>query len=163
MSLTLLSFLFFKIYLFLVVSGLRCGTQDILVGCVQGLVSTGSAAHGLRRPVACGILDTWPGIKPASSASEGGFVTTAPAGKSLLLCFLTGSYSSIHLSVYAWASFLPLRSRVKERFEGRPLWTDVMIPRPGWRRGLEAVKEGKGTKGARESRVPKPQGSSASC
>ena len=92
---------------------------------------------------------------------ECGFLTTAPAGKSLLLCFLTGSYSSVHFSVSAWAPFLPLRSRVKERFEGRPLWTDGMIPRLGWRRGLEAVKEGKGTKGARESRAPKPQGSAS--
>ena len=36
----------------------------------------------LRCPGACGILVPQPGIKPTSSALEGGFLTTGPPGKS---------------------------------------------------------------------------------
>ena len=55
---------------------------------VQAPECTGSVvvAHGLRCPVACGILVPLPGIKPASSALEGGFLTTGPPGKSPKLC-----------------------------------------------------------------------------
>ena len=38
-----------------------------------------------RCSVACGILVPRPGIKPASPALEGGFLTTGPPGKLLLL------------------------------------------------------------------------------
>ena len=41
-------------------------------------------AHGLSCSVACGILVPLPGIKPESPASQGGFLTTGPVGKSLL-------------------------------------------------------------------------------
>ena len=53
-------FSIFNIYVSLAVLGLRCGTQGLLLGCVQALVSTGSvaAAYGLCRPAACGILNT---------------------------------------------------------------------------------------------------------
>ena len=53
-------FSIFNIYVFLAVLCLRCGTQGLSLGCVQALVSTGSvaAARGLRRPAACGILNT---------------------------------------------------------------------------------------------------------
>ena len=40
------------------------------------------AAHRLNCPVACGILVFPPGIEPASSALEGGFLTAGPPGKS---------------------------------------------------------------------------------
>ena len=41
--------------------------------------------HGLSCPVACGILVPQPGIKPVSPALEGGFLTTGPPGKSLIV------------------------------------------------------------------------------
>ena len=40
-------------------------------------------ADRLRGPSACGILLPWPGIKLASPALEGTFLTTGPPGKSL--------------------------------------------------------------------------------
>ena len=39
-------------------------------------------------PMACGILVSRPGIEPVSSALEGGFLTTEPAGMSLIFCFV---------------------------------------------------------------------------
>ena len=42
------------------------------------------AARGLSCPAACGILVPRPGIEPASSALEGGFLTSQPPGKSLI-------------------------------------------------------------------------------
>ena len=53
------------------------------------------AVHGLSCPVACGILVPQPGIKPASPALEGGFLTTGPPGKSLFSIFI--SKERIHL------------------------------------------------------------------
>ena len=52
--------------------------------------------HGLRRPVACGISATWPGIEPKSPALEGGFLTTGPPGKSLVIHL---RYSSMCMSI----------------------------------------------------------------
>ena len=53
----------------------------------QALERMGSvvAACGLSCPVACGILVPRPGIKPVSLALEGGFLTTEPPGKSLIV------------------------------------------------------------------------------
>ena len=87
---------------FLAVSGLSCGTQDLLLWhagyslqCVgfslvvaHMLQSTHSPEHmvvvcGLSCPTACGILVHWPGIKLASPALQDGFSTTGPPGKSL--------------------------------------------------------------------------------
>ena len=45
------------------------------------------ATHGLSCPVACGILDPWPGIKPIPPTLEGTFLTTGPPGKSLPVLF----------------------------------------------------------------------------
>ena len=73
-----------------------CGTQapecagSVVAACglsscgVWALEHVGSVvvAHGLSCPAACGILIPQPGIKPASPASEGGFLTTGPPGKS---------------------------------------------------------------------------------
>ena len=42
-------------------------------------------AHGLRCPVACGILVPGPEVKPVSSASAGGFLTTDHQGTILTL------------------------------------------------------------------------------
>ena len=39
-------------------------------------------AHGLSCPMACGIFVLWPGIKLIYPTLEGGFLTTAPPGKS---------------------------------------------------------------------------------
>ena len=46
------------------------------------------AVHSLCYPVTCGNLVPWPGFKPASPALEGGFLTSGPQGKSLLLLLL---------------------------------------------------------------------------
>ena len=46
------------------------------------------AVHGLSCPMACGILVSRSGIEPLSSALEGGFLTTEPAGMSLIICFV---------------------------------------------------------------------------
>ena len=40
------------------------------------------ALHRFSCPEACGILVSWPGIKPESPALEDGFLTTGPPGKS---------------------------------------------------------------------------------
>ena len=67
----LLLLLYFKKYLFiyLAVSGLSCGTRDLLLWRAGSVVMV----HGLIFPVACGILVPQPGIEPATPALEGGF------------------------------------------------------------------------------------------
>ena len=52
-----------------------CGTQA--PECAGSVV----VACGLSCPAACGLLVPQPGIKPASPALEGGFLTTGPPGK----------------------------------------------------------------------------------
>ena len=47
-----------------------------------------ATAWGLHCSTTCGILVPWPGIKPASPALEGGFLTTRPPGKSQDTFFL---------------------------------------------------------------------------
>ena len=53
---------------------------------------------GLVAPLHVGILVSQPGIKPTSSALEGGFLATGPSGKSLdvvmLKVTLTKQYKS---------------------------------------------------------------------
>ena len=44
-------------------------------------------AGRLRCSVSCGVLVPWQEIEPKSSALQGRFLTTAPLGKSLHLCF----------------------------------------------------------------------------
>ena len=56
------------------------------------------AACRLGCPTACGILVLWPGIKPASPALEGGFLTTGLPGKSQdLLVFISKPYIATEL------------------------------------------------------------------
>ena len=47
-------------------------------------------ARRLSCPTACGILVPWPGIEPASTALQDGFLTTGPPGKPLELIFIYG-------------------------------------------------------------------------
>ena len=86
-------------YSFLASLGLSCSLQDLCCG-VQILqwwhlgslvVRAGSVACcrqarkllcGLSCPIACAILVPWPGIEPVSAASESGFLTPGPPGKS---------------------------------------------------------------------------------
>ena len=49
-----------------------CGTRAPSLRCTSSVV----VVHGLSCPAACGILVPWPGIKLASPALEGGFLTT---------------------------------------------------------------------------------------
>ena len=79
---------FFK---FLVVLGLCCGAQASLL-----------VAHGLSSHAAHGILVHWPGIEPTSPALEGGFLTTGPPRKSLLIFFLKLLHSFILIPYKLW-------------------------------------------------------------
>ena len=74
-------FVCFCFFFFLAELGLLCCTWAFS----SGLWVTGSVvvAHRLSCSTACGILVPQPGIKPASPALEGGFLTTGPAGKTL--------------------------------------------------------------------------------
>ena len=76
-------FFFFKyLFIYFAALGLSCGTQDLSLLCAGfSLV----AARGLSCPAACGILVPQPGMEPTSPALEGGFLTTGPPEKSLLL------------------------------------------------------------------------------
>ena len=87
--------------------------QDLLVQQQASLWlwCTGSRAQaqlvtalGLGWPPACRILIPPPGISPASSALQGGFLTTGPPGKSHLFCY-QGSISFKRLWLYVWISF----------------------------------------------------------
>ena len=55
------------------------------------------AVHGLSCPMAFGILVSRSGIEPVSSALEGGFLTTEPAGMSLIISFFWSNSSSLGL------------------------------------------------------------------
>ena len=64
----------------------------VSLGCALCLCSYGTwgpeltdsaiEVHRLRCPVACVLLVPRPGIEPRSPASDGGFLTTEPPGKS---------------------------------------------------------------------------------
>ena len=71
--------------LFFAVLGLSCSMQYLLL---QHRGFSLVESHGLSCPTACGILAPQPGIKPMSPALEGGFLTSGPPGKSLLIAFL---------------------------------------------------------------------------
>ena len=78
--------LFFLRFIYLTVLGPNCGIWDLhhvmwhlLLSHADSLV----VVCRLSRPIACGILVPWPGIEPASSALQVGFLTTGPLGKSL--------------------------------------------------------------------------------
>jgi len=47
--------------------------------------SSVAVAHGFNCLTACGILVSRPGVEPKSPALEGGFLTSGPPGKSLLV------------------------------------------------------------------------------
>ena len=66
--------------LFVVARGLlsSCGLQ------APGRVGSVVVVHGLSCPTACWILVPWPGIEPVSPELAGGFLTTAPPGKSCM-------------------------------------------------------------------------------
>ena len=57
-------------------------------------LSSCRAAHRLSCPKACGILVPRPGIKPASPALAGGFLTTGPPGKSLSMFINSAPFHS---------------------------------------------------------------------
>ena len=62
--------------------GLSCDTWDLSLPCAGfSLV----AAHALSCPAACGILVPQPGVEPTFPALEGGFFTTGPPERSLIL------------------------------------------------------------------------------
>ena len=99
-------------------SGLSCGTRDILLQQAQELLSScgmsskaqapkcaGSvvAVHGslvvalgLSCPAARGIFFPRPGIELASPALEGGFLTTGPPGKSPFNAFFFKKATHAH-------------------------------------------------------------------
>ena len=63
---------------------------------------------GLSRPVACGILVPWPGIKSVSPALEGGFFITGPPGKSL---FAVSPVRNPPLSISLSKSYLVIKTQ----------------------------------------------------
>ena len=65
-------------FFFLAASGFGCSKGSLLQLVNFSLVVT----PGLSCPSACGILVPQPGIEPASSALQGGFLTTRSPGKS---------------------------------------------------------------------------------
>ena len=66
------------VLIYLAVSGLSCGMQNLSLWC------SGSAVEAQRLicPTTCGILVPQSGIKPESPALEGRFLTTGPSRKS---------------------------------------------------------------------------------
>ena len=83
------SFFFFELFISLAVLGVRCFQHRVLwdLSCGSWTHYCGVGAqylwHWLSCSEACGILVPWPGIKPASPALQGRFLTTGPPGKSL--------------------------------------------------------------------------------
>ena len=65
-------------FFFLAASGFSYSEESLLQLVNFSLLVT----PGLSCPSACGILVPQPGIEPASSALQGGFLTTGPPGKS---------------------------------------------------------------------------------
>ena len=63
-------------------------------------------AHGLSCPMACGILVPGPGMELASPALQGGFLTTGPPGKSLLLILFSVSLTSVLNYFLPYMSFI---------------------------------------------------------
>ena len=76
------AFFFFLTFIYFAALGLSCGTRNLSLPCAGfSLV----AARGLSCPAARGILVPQPGMEPTSPALEGGFLTTGPREKPLLL------------------------------------------------------------------------------
>ena len=73
--------IFFKkhLFIYLAVSGVSCGRWDLSLWHADSLV----VAHRLRCSTTCGILVHGSGVKPASPALQGGFLTTGPPQKTL--------------------------------------------------------------------------------
>lgn len=93
-------FLFFWLHWVLAVAHgiFQCtGCSSWTTGC--SMVGSVVALHGHRCRRPCGVLVFQPGIKPASPALEGRFITTRPAGKSRqnnFLIFLPSKQWEIH-------------------------------------------------------------------
>ena len=87
-------------FLFLTMLGPHCGTWAFPT-CPRQALQSGAR---LRCPAICGILVPWPGIGLISTALESGFLTTGPAGKSLVFlkaeCMLTSKWKSS----FRWSS-----------------------------------------------------------
>ena len=71
--------------------------------------------HQFSYPPACGILVPWPGIEPTSPALEGGFLTTGPPGKSLVIKKILSLFPVVyisepilHLTVWTFPSPIPI-------------------------------------------------------
>ena len=78
------------IYLFIWLCRVLVAACRLLCSCgARALECAGSVvvACELSCPVACGFLVPWPGIEPTSPALEGGFLTTGPRGKSVIISF----------------------------------------------------------------------------
>ena len=81
-----LFFFFYNLIDVLALLGLRWGMWASLV-----------AVLGLSGPGACGILASWPGLKPPSSALEGRFFTSGSPGESLSPALLRYNW---HIPLY---------------------------------------------------------------
>ena len=91
------------LFLFLTLSGLSCGTWDLLLWLLGfSLV----VVHELSFPVTCGSLVSWLGIKPVFPALEGRLSTTGPPGKSWAYCFFQYMFSLLLVSFHIFILFL---------------------------------------------------------
>ena len=81
---TFIIFFLIFIYLFIWLHWVLVVARRLSSCGAQALEHVGSVVVvcGLGSPVACGILVPRPRIEPSSPALEGGFLTTAPPGKS---------------------------------------------------------------------------------
>ena len=77
---------------------------------MQGAGSA-AVAPGLSFPMACGILVPQPGIEPASPTLEGGFLTTGPTGKSLIVSLAMPFFPVSVQSCWPPSSLLRHRNR----------------------------------------------------
>ena len=120
-------------FAYLTMLGLGCTIPDLSLGCTDFLV----VGQGLSR--ACGIPAARPGIKPTSSASEGGFLTTGPPGKFPL--FFNYRYCSVAASL--------LTCQQVYKHTGKNAWrrrTELlaMITSRGGRGGFRDTRERRG-------------------
>ena len=116
--------------MYLAASGLSCGMQDgcsaqpFQLWCVDSVV----LLHELNCSTACGILVPQPGIEPASSELQGGFLTTELPGKSLLRLLLLSRFSRVRLC--ATPQTAAHRAPLSLGFSRQEHWSGLPFPSP---------------------------------
>ena len=118
------------LFMYVAASGLSCGMQDgcsaqpFQLWCVDSVV----LLHELNCSTACGILVPQPGIEPASSELQGGFLTTELPGKSLLRLLLLSRFSRVRLC--ATPQTAAHRAPLSLGFSRQEHWSGLPFPSP---------------------------------